>query len=852
MKKKLLYCFILALGMFSSASLSAQCTSSAGDLSGSYEEACVATFVYFEEFGGTQLDTNDGAWYIVFQDTNDPIGSNRRITKDTSWYIGGFQTDTMYYATLVADTLPDGEPDLNDPCLDISNPNTVRVIPIGINFQQTCAWDSIYVSLLGDPPFDIRAIDRLTGDTSYWTTNSNETFLAPEAQEVEIVVTSANGCSYQTAFQADPIDPIDGDIFGDDLSCTNTSVLLEAEIRGGNPPYTYRWINGASDMPELIVTQPGLYTLNVFDAFGCGIWLSYEVTFDTSDCGIITGNLFWDQNDDCVENTGDESLQGWTVAAYGQLDTFYATSQADGSYQILVLPDTFQVEALAPNNLFTNCSGTQEVVIENTMDAGTADFGFQTEVLCPFLTVDLGLPALRVCSVRPGSVTICNKGTEAETDVRVEINLDEKLEITSSDSSFTQNSDGTYIFPIGTLEPQTCVFIPFLVKTSCDAIIGESLCGEAIALPDTICQSPNPLWSGASLELTGECDTDSIRFSIRNIGGGTMVAAKQYIVIEDAAIMRISDPFQLSPFESLSGAVAATGATIRIEVPQEDFHPGNSMPSITLESCGDEPGSLGFVNMFSMNDGDSNIDIDCGTALNSYDPNDKLAYPLGYGSAHYVEANTDIEYRIRFQNTGNDTAYTVVLLDTLSSYLDPGTFVAGTASHPYTYEIFENGMLRFTFDNIDLPDSTTNEPASNGFVEFTISQMPDLPLGTVIENQAAIYFDQNPPIFTNTTFHTIGEDFILVNTQEIIEPGAQVNVFPNPFTTTATLELELPDNDYRNLELTIYDLAGKKVKNQLFDGNNLVINRQHLQTGFYFYQIDRAGKPVANGKMVVR
>jgi hypothetical protein len=54
-----------------------------------------------------------------------------------------------------------------------------------------------------------------------------------------------------------------------------------------------------------------------------------------------------------------------------------------------------------------------------------------------------------------------------------------------------------------------------------------------------------------------------------------------------------------------------------------------------------------------------------------------------------------------------------------------------------------------------LPDSTTDEPGSQGYVIYRIKPLPTLAFGDVIENTASIYFDENPPIVTNTTFHTI-------------------------------------------------------------------------------------------------
>ncbi|MCB0556652.1 MAG: hypothetical protein KDD02_24110, partial [Phaeodactylibacter sp.] len=64
--------------------------------------------------------------------------------------------------------------------------------------------------------------------------------------------------------------------------------------------------------------------------------------------------------------------------------------------------------------------------------------------------------------------------------------------------------------------------------------------------------------------------------------------------------------------------------------------------------------------------------------------NDKQGFPRGYGDEHYIYPGTDLEYLVRFQNTGNDTAFLVVIRDTLSEFLDIATVRPGAASHPYT------------------------------------------------------------------------------------------------------------------------------------------------------------------------
>jgi len=137
-----------------------------------------------------------------------------------------------------------------------------------------------------------------------------------------------------------------------------------------------------------------------------------------------------------------------------------------------------------------------------------------------------------------------------------------------------------------------------------------------------------------------------------------------------------------------------------------------------------------------------------------YDPNDKQVSP-GLSSPGYIAGDQVLNYRIRFQNTGTDTAFNIYVLDTISSNLNLETFQMLDASHSMQVQIDEHRVIRWQFDNIRLPDSNTNEPLSHGYINFSIQPNSGLADGIVIPNFADIYFDYNPPVRTNTTISTI-------------------------------------------------------------------------------------------------
>lgn len=152
----------------------------------------------------------------------------------------------------------------------------------------------------------------------------------------------------------------------------------------------------------------------------------------------------------------------------------------------------------------------------------------------------------------------------------------------------------------------------------------------------------------------------------------------------------------------------------------------------------------------------NNLDTASTVVVGSLDPNQKRAYPLGEGTNHFISPNQNLlHYTVDFQNTGNHPAMFVIIRDTLDAALDAFTVVPGISSHPYTLTLENDNILVFRFDNINLPDSFSNEPESHGYVTYSVNTNSGLTLGTEIFNSAAIYFDFNAPIITNATQHTV-------------------------------------------------------------------------------------------------
>lgn len=571
-------------------------------------------------------------------------------------------------------------------------------------------------------------------------------------------------------------------------------------------------------------------------------------------CATIYGSVVHDLEGDCMTDGSEAELKNWIVQLSNADTTYYSVTNANGEYEFIVSPGEYTVATSPINDLWGLCANSAAVTLalgEETV----IDFVAYANIDCHFLSADLGTNFLRRCFDNYYSVHYCNNGTTAAEDATTTVTFDPLFTVQNSSVPWSSQSGNSYTFDIGDLAVGECGQINITALLSCDAELGQTICNQVEIFPITNCISPD-LWDGANLEVTASCQNDQVQFEILNTGSD-MLASQSYIVIEDDMIMMIdqSGDLQLNAQESKSITVPANGATWRVEVNQTENHPLSQIISAAIEGCGENSNgesSQGMINAFPQFNASPAMTEDCEEVIGSWDPNDKAAKPTGAQSENFIEANTPIEYTIRFQNTGTDTAFTVVIKDELSKELNIQTVRPGASSHNYIFDINGENELEFTFPMIMLPDSSVNQAGSNGFVKFTVAQRADVAIGTVIENTAGIFFDFNEAVITNTVFHTIGEEFLTI-TNATAAPGyAQVNVrlAPQPMTNMAQLTLE--GIELQAPDFTLYDLQGRALRQQRFEGNSLIISKNELTSGLYLFKIVDEGNLISSGKIIVQ
>ena len=527
---------------------------------------------------------------------------------------------------------------------------------------------------------------------------------------------------------------------------------------------------------------------------------------------MIEGYVYNDSDGSCVQDSSENGVEGRLLLL--EPEGYYTMTDSNGRYQFHgVGIDTYSVELMLDTFYWTpTCPNPAErtVIITTSYDTVlNEDFGIQINNYCSDLWVDVAMPILRPCFANNLiHVYYCNahNATANQDSVEITVTIDTALTPNFSSLPWTSVNGNDYTFYIGNLDPGDCGSFTIFCTASCYIPVGATLCTTGEISPLDSCnllqyQDSLPIvppcsgvWDRSSLNVEGYCVGDTaVCFVITNTGDpgtGDMQCYSEIRVFQDTALFQI-DSLMLNGGDSLVLCFPANGFTWRLEVDQHPMHPGNSHPNAVVELCGNSAAiaqnwTPGLVNQFPLNDGNPNTDIDCAEAVASFDPNDKRGFPLGISDDHIIAPNTDIEYMIRFQNTGTDTAFTVVIRDTLPPTLDLLTVESGASSHNYSFRIYGPRVLEWTFENIMLPDSNVNEPLSHGFISFKVEQVPNLPNGTFIHNDASIFFDFNAPIITNISEHLVDDSppsWVITDLHEVQANPAQnwdVNIYPNP------------------------------------------------------------------------
>lgn len=581
----------------------------------------------------------------------------------------------------------------------------------------------------------------------------------------------------------------------------------------------------------LVVTNfsniPAPFLINVF----AGI----EITPFSSKS--VTGRVYADNNDNCIYDDGDAPIANALVEYSGTI--IYDETLADGTYKLL-LPGNAEgpvqiSQSTVPSLLWSNecsefpASFNVSIPVNDTL---IADIPYSSTVDCALPVVQTSVPFLRRCFTNPRLVQYCNYGTESLPAGEIILRYDEG--IIPIYFSTPYNFDGEYYsVAINGLSPGECGSFQVTDSVSCENGLGSYGCVEASFIEVPSCYEFPQEWDGSDLFVQASCiDSTTASFVITNLGSSAMSQAMPFELKRNGEVEE-TGVLQLNAGESAEYSYQNDDDLLTFAIWETPNNPFNIL-AWDLSDCNSDINFGGSSISYAIQDQQPWIDIDCDIIIGAYDPNDKFAWPFGQGESSRIERDDEIEYRIRFQNTGSDTAFAVVIVDTLSDLLDVESLRFTGNSHDYSYEIVDN-VLTVTFNPIILPDSTTNLDESIGYIRFAIKQYEDNPNNYVVANFADIYFDFNPPIRTNTELRTVGE--VALNIENI--DSEDIKLFPVPATKMLTVQLPM-NSDFTSSLITIYDLSGRTLIRLKSTSLMNTLNTSQLSCGIYMLEVINA------------
>lgn len=670
--------------------------------------------------------------------------------------------------------------------------------------------------------------------TYQWTDDTGTIVVSTNADLVNfpegcytLEITDANDCSSTFTQCIDPqaiIEIGEGMLTAPTCDVADGSIT-DITISEGTPPYTYSWANAAdpatiiSTNADLLAIAPGNYYLEVMDADGLCSSKDFLLYGTLTTPPTITANVPVLCEGCCLTLDAGEGFSQYTW------------STGETTQTILICePGTYTLEVINPNF----CTGSNSI------------------------TMATGIPV--------GFNGIVGNIFNDENDNGI-WNMDENgfdgglIEVTPGPYYGLSQPDGSYTIYVDTMHTDyTLQWIPPLnwIPTTPpvqDLSFTPGVAGEVLTAPYDI-GAYLPPNQNVKVWLVGQTPRPgfNIRYWLKyqNLGddpiSGTLTLSLDPIVLFEE-----SD----TPYEDLTDNMLTWNYSDLLPGEERQIKIDVTIPTIPTVMLGDQiQHQANITPLIGDIHPANNTYTLTQTIMGSFDPNDKQVYPQGFGNQGLINPEQELTYTVRFQNTGTDTAFTVRIVDTLSNHLEVASLRLLGASHGVQYNVEGTGILTWTFNDILLPDSTTNESDSHGFVQYTISPKSGLSIGSVIQNTAHIFFDFNEAIVTNTTENTVNPNFEIVGIDMPIFENTPftftTTVFPNPFSFENGATLQLSHLPTERLTLKVFTILGEEIflKKDIVSETVLLEGADMGKGVFIYFLENERGKVIGKGKMV--
>lgn len=227
------------------------------------------------------------------------------------------------------------------------------------------------------------------------------------------------------------------------------------------------------------------------------------------------------------------------------------------------------------------------------------------------------------------------------------------------------------------------------------------------------------------------------------------------------------------------------------------------------------------------------------TVVGSFDPNDKTC--LEGNTISLAKVGDYVHYLIRFENTGSYAAENIKITDVIDAEkFDISTLLPISGSGQFITRTYDGNRVEFFFENVNLPH--TPDTSNDGYVAFKIKTKTSLVSGDQFSNSAAIYFDYNTAVITNTAITTVGSQL----GNHVVSGINDAILYPNPVKDMLNI---MPATNSVISSISIYNSIGQLMMVIPNAQNSSSIDVSRLKAGHYILKM-QSDKGASTGRFI--
>ena len=223
--------------------------------------------------------------------------------------------------------------------------------------QSSCNGSAAAIVNSGTPPY-----------TYMWHYNTGQTFTTYTTSTIQnlcvgfatLTVNDANGCatSSMVSISSSTVNTIPNTsittIAYDETCHLSGDGAIDLSIAGSNSgPFTYTWSNGANTQ-DLTNIDSDSYWVSIQDANSNCVTIRDTIHSIGINCGTISGNVYVDNNSDCIKNIGDLDFSNAGIII--NPGNRFGYTNTNGDYIINNIP--YGTYSITSTNILSTCTAT--------------------------------------------------------------------------------------------------------------------------------------------------------------------------------------------------------------------------------------------------------------------------------------------------------------------------------------------------------------------------------------------------------------------------------------------------------------------------------------------------------------